>query len=692
MLGKIRPARPLARTGVSFDGIMPSRALAFAALLALAPSATNAQCLSDPKLEATFVSLAGAKSLPVEGSCCQKDVCGLPCPAAAPVPARGYVIAVGLAIAVFCCIGFSTYFLVNGKAENFFVAGRSLSLPVIALTLAAQSIDSNALLGNVDLAYKYHFWDGAVLPIGLGLSLIINGVFSARFVHREHVLTVPDIYARYYGPVVEVVISLICCASFIALLAGNLVGMSTILGYLGGIEKPAAVFICGMVLYVYTISGGLFSVALTDVVQSVIGIIGALVCAYWFIANAPAAPPPSIGFPGYVYPDKATSDLYEGVACVNDPSAWCYNAAKWCPSADDCTADNGAYPFGDQAIFYSEMSDPHGLTPFPNAIFFNWATIFMCAPRRPSSCTRQPERTPHPFPNPRLASIRCSLGFGNLAALDFQARCMAAKTEFIATAGCLIAGCLTFFTGIPFAYLGAITRYYYGPDSIHAAFEADTCSKALGLPTCGLWLPGARAFGRAQRCASARLAPSLCSRAHARALLQRLSACRPQRLPAPADQPGARLHRRLDAHHDRRRVHVHLGRLDPRALDGALAQRGAQAADRHLREEFALGQPPRRPARHADRVPRRDLHRPDGLLARRRVRHHARRLDRATARLLLHDKAVAVRRALLRRRRLADARDPRVRAAKGRLPHPAVAGRRVPRLRRAGRRPLPGLL
>lgn len=442
-----------------------ARALA-CTIVALCAARAVGQCLSDPKLEASFLAINAAKSLPTAGSCCQKDVCGLPCAAPPPVPKVGFVIAVGVAIAIFCLIGFASYFFVGGKTENFFVAGRSLPLPVIALTLAAQSIDSNALLGNADLSYKFHFWDGAVLPIGLGLSLIINGVFLARFIHRENVLTLPEIYARYYGPVVEVCVSFVCCASFISLLAGNLVGMAAVLGYLGGIDQTTAVFVSGTVLFVYTVSGGLFSVAFTDVVQSTIGIIGALVTAFWFIQNAPAAPPPSIGFPGYVYPDEATCKLYEGVPCSADADLCCYNAARWCPDhRNNCVADNGAYPIGDLPIFYTQMGEPSAMAPFPNAIFFNWATIFI-------------------------------LGFGNLSALDFQARCMASKTELVATLGCLFAGVITFITGIPFSYLGAVTRFYYGPDSIYASFEADTCSRALGLPTCGLWNPGARAGER----------------------------------------------------------------------------------------------------------------------------------------------------------------------------------------------------
>jgi len=64
---------------------------------------------------------------------------------------------------------------------------------------------------------------------------------------------------------------------------------------------------------------------------------------------------------------------------------------------------------------------------------------------------------------------------------------MAGKTERAAKVGCFIAACFTLFLGIPFAYLGGITRYYYGPDSVYAEFTADTCSTILGLPTCAAW-------------------------------------------------------------------------------------------------------------------------------------------------------------------------------------------------------------
>lgn len=331
-----------------------------------------------------------------------------------------------LAIVLSCLIGFATFFLVRGRAEHFFVAARALPLPIVAVTLAAQSIDSNALLGNVDLSYKFHFYDGAVIPIGLGFSLILNAVFLAGRINRERLLTLPDLFAKRYGRTVEVLVSLATSVSFLFLLAGNLVGMSLILSYLLQVSPSAAVWISTALVWAYTACGGLLSVAYTDVLQGSVGWLGCLVAAFWFIHNLqPSAPPPSRGFPSYIYPDlrgdDGVCDLYNGVACLVNSTQCCFNDAA------DATTDNGAFPVGDQRTFPRQMFSPTALSPFPNAILWNWASIFI-------------------------------LAFGNLAALDFQARCMASRTPRVATIGCVIGGCLTFLVGIPFSYLGALTR------------------------------------------------------------------------------------------------------------------------------------------------------------------------------------------------------------------------------------------
>lgn len=87
-------------------------------------------------------------------------ICGMPCPNTVPPPGVGYAIAMGVSVAISFIVGISTYVFVKGESENYFLAGRSLPLWMVAVTLAAAAVDSNALLGNADLSYKFQFWDG----------------------------------------------------------------------------------------------------------------------------------------------------------------------------------------------------------------------------------------------------------------------------------------------------------------------------------------------------------------------------------------------------------------------------------------------------------------------------------------------------------------------------------------------------
>jgi hypothetical protein len=70
--------------------------------------------------------------------------------------------------------------------------------------------------------------------------------------------------------------------------------------------------------------------------------------------------------------------MYQGINCTNNPDMLCYNKDLWCPAnGTSCVTDNGAYPFGDQRVYSTQMSDPYALDPFPNALLWNWATILI---------------------------------------------------------------------------------------------------------------------------------------------------------------------------------------------------------------------------------------------------------------------------------------------------------------------------
>ena len=185
---------------------------------------------------------------------------------------KGYGIAVGVAILIVFILGICTFVLVNGDAVNYFVAGKTLPMWVVSMTLGAVAVDSNTLLGNVDLSYQYAFWDGAVLPIGLCCSLILNSfTLGPKFNDEKNALTLPDVIGNRYGVIVEVLCSMCCITSSLMLLAGNLVGMGVVTAYIWGTSQTFGIWIAGILNWSFTVAGGLFSIAYVDVGLGAIG-------------------------------------------------------------------------------------------------------------------------------------------------------------------------------------------------------------------------------------------------------------------------------------------------------------------------------------------------------------------------------------------------------------------------------------
>jgi len=352
-----------------------------------------------------------------DGECSKRDSmsqwmdCGIPCPvgddARMSVEDMGGFQAAVLTFMFLCAlIGAGAFFFVGKDEGKFFVGGRNLNIWVITATLASQSLDSNAALGNIDLGYFYHWWDGACLPIGLGLSLVLNGIFFARPLNEMKLLTLPDLFARKFGPATEVLFSFLAIISFLFLLGGNLVGSGRIIAYLFDLDPIPGIWITTFAIWLYTIAGGLISVAYTDCAQALIGWLGLVVGSIWVQNNMPTSP-----------------------------------------------GRGPAYANGDEPMFGEQMADPDALDPIPNAIHFNWITIFV-------------------------------LGFGNLAALDFQARVFGARTPNTAMFGCIAGGVISWIVGITFSYTSGAARALYGPSSPYAEFVADSCSQEITVIGC----------------------------------------------------------------------------------------------------------------------------------------------------------------------------------------------------------------
>jgi Na+/proline symporter len=196
-------------------------------------------------------------------------------------------------------VGLTEYFYSDKDMQTFFVGGRTFSTLVTSMGVGGQMIDPGALLGSADLAFKFGFFDGASVPLGYALSLLVNGLFLSSHINQEKVLTLPDVLARRYGPVVETLSSAFGMITLSVIIAGNLERCAKILSYLWDTGTTESLWIVSASIWLITISGGLVSATSTSVVQAGFcwGAFG-ITFAYIIIQQYQSASPPSIGFPG----------------------------------------------------------------------------------------------------------------------------------------------------------------------------------------------------------------------------------------------------------------------------------------------------------------------------------------------------------------------------------------------------------
>jgi SSS family solute:Na+ symporter len=152
--------------------------------------------------------------------------------------------------------------------EDFFLAGRTLTTPILIATLVSSYYGIDVLFGSSQLA----FTDGVVAFFGYArpayLFFLLAAFLVARRLRDEDFASLPDILGRYYGPTAR---NAAAVASFVySVPALSLYGF----GVLGSVvlDWPPwlSMFVFGGIALAYTLTGGFRAVALTDSVQFLI--------------------------------------------------------------------------------------------------------------------------------------------------------------------------------------------------------------------------------------------------------------------------------------------------------------------------------------------------------------------------------------------------------------------------------------
>ncbi len=147
---------------------------------------------------------------------------------------------------------------------------------MIVATTFATWFGSETVLGIPSKFVEGGFRNTVEDPFGAGLCLILVGMFFARKLYKMDLLTIGDFYRRRYGRGVEIFSSIVILISYLGWVAAQITALGLVFNLLsaGGISIVSGMVLGTAIVLVYTLFGGMWSVALTDTFQMVIIIIG----------------------------------------------------------------------------------------------------------------------------------------------------------------------------------------------------------------------------------------------------------------------------------------------------------------------------------------------------------------------------------------------------------------------------------
>lgn len=162
-------------------------------------------------------------------------------------------------------------------AQDFAIAGRRMPTYVVASGLFATWFGSETVMGASSEFVEHGLLGVIEDPFGASLCLLLIGIFFAKPLYRLNILTFSDYFRIRYNKTVEWVSAIFMIPSYFAWIAAQLIALATILHVLSGLPIIYGILISASVVVFYTYVGGMWSVAITDTIQTAIIIIGLLV-------------------------------------------------------------------------------------------------------------------------------------------------------------------------------------------------------------------------------------------------------------------------------------------------------------------------------------------------------------------------------------------------------------------------------
>ena len=191
-------------------------------------------------------------------------------------------------------------------STDYFLAGRSLPWWAIGASLIAANISAEQIIGMsgsgyaIGLAIASYEWMAA-------LTLLIVAKFLLPIFLHNGVSTMPQFLEQRYGPTLRTVMAVFWLGLYVFVNVTSILWLGSIAVHaVTGIDQMAALVVIGVFALAYQLWGGLKAVALTDIVQVTLLVLGGLVIVAISLAHISPTHDVANGFATlmHAYPEK----------------------------------------------------------------------------------------------------------------------------------------------------------------------------------------------------------------------------------------------------------------------------------------------------------------------------------------------------------------------------------------------------
>ena len=179
------------------------------------------------------------------------------------------------------CIGLFAAKKVS-TVNDFVTAGRNLPFVFILAMVFATWFGAETILGISATFLEEGLYGLASDPFGASFCLIIFGLFFAKKLYRMNLLTLGDFFKFHYNSKVELIISLCIVLSYLGWVSAQLTALGLVFNVLtdGSISRSLGIVLGAVSILIYTLAGGMWSIAITTFVQMIVIILGLILVTF----------------------------------------------------------------------------------------------------------------------------------------------------------------------------------------------------------------------------------------------------------------------------------------------------------------------------------------------------------------------------------------------------------------------------